>query len=98
MNFLLQLVIDVSAYSPTQLGHKTDLEEILNYVTSGFVAILGTFAVLSMLYGAYLYVVSSGNEDLLSRAKIFMQYPILGLVIAAFGYMIIQLVVNIMLS
>lgn len=95
---LFHLAIDVSPLVPPGLGGRTDLEEILNFVTAGLASILGTMAVMSMLYGAYLYVVAAGNEDLMTRGKTFMRYPILGLVIAAFAYLIIKLIVKIMLG
>jgi hypothetical protein len=102
MNIFYFLAIQVQTLLPDGLvkqdGSVPSLVEVFDYVSSGFVAILATAAVLSMLYGAYLYVVSSGNEELQTRAKTFLRYPILGLVVAAFAFVIVRLIVQIMLG
>lgn len=93
--------VDLSEYVPVGLkinGEPASLLQILDYVSAGLASILGSAAVVSMMYGAYLYTVSAGNEELQNRGKIFLRYPILGLVIASFAYVIVRLIVQIILG
>lgn len=60
-------------------------------------SIIGGVAVLFIIYGGYLYLTSKGNPVNVEKGKRYIFYAILGLLLAVFGYVFIQLLaVNIL--
>ncbi|MGH7204339.1 MAG: hypothetical protein ACREHC_07885 [Candidatus Levyibacteriota bacterium] len=56
----------------------------------GFV---GGIALLTLIYGGYIVMTSQGNPQRLSVGKSYIFYAIAGLLLAIFGFVIIQTVV-----
>ncbi len=54
---------------------------------------IGGVALLFIMYGGYLTMMSRGNPAQLSNGKSYIFYAILGLLLAIFGYVFIQIVV-----
>lgn len=55
-------------------------------------SLIGGVALLSIIYGGYIILTSSGNPMQLQRGKSFIFYAIAGLLLAIFGYVFIQVV------
>ncbi|TSC92796.1 MAG: Uncharacterized protein CEN91_366 [Candidatus Berkelbacteria bacterium Licking1014_85] len=62
------------------------LQEILKYVSA--------LAVLFILYGAFQYMTSAGNEEKAKAAKNTLKWAIIGTVIVVLSFYIIALVLN----
>lgn len=55
-------------------------------------SIIGGLALLYLLFGAYVLMTSSGNPEQVNRGKSYIIYAIIGLLVAIFGYLFIQIV------
>ncbi len=47
--------------------------------------VIGTLAVLSILYAAFLFLTGGGNEETQKKAKTFLLYGIIGIAVALFA-------------
>lgn len=54
--------------------------------------LIGGVAILFLIYGGYLIMVSQGNPDKLNNGKSYIYYAIAGLVLAVFGFVFLQLI------
>ena len=58
---------------------------------------IGGVALIFIICGGYLFISSGGNPQQIQKAKIYLFYAIIGLVMAILGFVIIQIVfVNIL--
>lgn len=60
--------------------------------------VAGSVAVIFLIYGAYLYITSHGNEELVETSKKTMKAAILGLVIVLVSFAIIAIISNILIG
>lgn len=58
------------------------------------VGLIGGVAVLFIMYGGYLVSTSQGNPSQLNKGRSYITYAIIGLVLAVFGFVFLQFVVN----
>lgn len=80
--------IDVNAPSGVSIGGTVkNIANLLVYVA-------GALSVIFILIGAFQYVVSGGNPDATKRAKDTILYALIGLVVSAFAYAIVNFVLN----
>lgn len=78
---------------------STELGCIPNTV-SGFVSkfygiglgLIGGVSLLFIIYGAYILMTSQGRPDRISNGKSYIMYAIIGLLLAIFGYVLVQVV------
>lgn len=83
---------------PTETA--TDLGCIPNNDPIQFVAkfygiglgIIGGVAVLFIIYGGYIILSSQGNPENLNKGKSYIMYSIIGLLLAIFGYVFVQII------
>lgn len=50
-----------------------------------FAGVIGTLAVISILYAAFLFLTGGGNEDTQKKAKTFLLYGLIGIAVALFA-------------
>lgn len=55
--------------------------------------LIGGVALLYIIYGGYIILTSKGNPEQLNKGKSFIFYSILGLLLAIFGYVFVQVVI-----
>ena len=55
-------------------------------------SIVSGVALLFLVYGGYLIMVSRGNPDELNKGKSYIYYSLAGLLLAIFGFVFIQVV------
>jgi glucose uptake protein GlcU len=55
--------------------------------------LIGGVALLFIIYGGYIVLTSQGNPMRLNNGKSYIMYSLIGLLIAVFGYVIIQVMV-----
>lgn len=55
--------------------------------------LVGGVALLFIIYGGYIILTSQGNPTQLSKGKSYIFYAIMGLLLAIFGYVFIQIVI-----
>lgn len=54
--------------------------------------LIGGIAILFIIYAGYLIMTSQGNHEQLSKAKSYIFYSIIGLLLAIFGFVFIQVI------
>ncbi|MBI5421819.1 hypothetical protein HZA44_01645 [Candidatus Peregrinibacteria bacterium] len=83
-------------HKPTEgtAGNLSDVPTVINNATNILVGSIGTFAVLMMTYAGFLFVTAQGETEKLSKARAAFKTSIIGLVIGAFAYVIVNNVVN----
>jgi hypothetical protein len=62
----------------------TILSAVINYA----LAIIGFLGVLAFIISGIMYLVSAGDEKTASKAKGYMVYAIIGVVVALIGYVV----------
>ena len=55
-------------------------------------SIIGGVAVLSIIYGGYILMSSRGNPTMINKGKSYIFYAIIGLLLAIFGYVFIEVI------
>lgn len=80
-------------------GVQTDLGCIPNdpfaFVTKFYgigLGLIGGIALLFIIFGGYTILTSQGQPDKLSKGKSYIYYAIAGLLLAIFGYVLIQII------
>lgn len=54
--------------------------------------LIGGTALLFIIYGGYIILTSSGNPEALNRGKSYIFYAIIGLLLAIFGFVFVQVI------
>lgn len=75
---------------PKVEANDTTLQQIVGSV---FIAI-GSIAVLFLLIGAARYLASNGEQNKISQAKNTILYAIIGIVVSALGFTVVQFVIG----
>lgn len=86
-------VRDVAGTSGLSGGKSA--KEILQSITKWLLSLIGTLAVISLLYGGYLYVTSQGEEDKAEQAKNIILYSVIGIIVIGISAIVVNVVINI---
>lgn len=65
---------------------------VAKFYTIGL-SLIGGVALLFIMYGGYIVITSRGNITQLQKGKSFIFYAIMGLLLAIFGYVFIQVII-----
>ncbi|OGY44980.1 MAG: hypothetical protein A2729_01810 [Candidatus Buchananbacteria bacterium RIFCSPHIGHO2_01_FULL_39_14] len=77
----------------TGLGTK-DLREGVMAIVNVLLGFLGIIAIIVVLYGGFVWLISAGSEEKVSQAKKIITAGIIGLVIIFVSYAITTFVIN----
>lgn len=55
--------------------------------------LIGGVALLTVIYGGYLFITSQGNPSRLEKGKSYIFYAIVGLLLAIFGFVFMEVIV-----
>lgn len=69
---------------------KTFVKDILKY----FLGFLGLLCVVMIIYGGFLYITSAGEEEGAKKGKTIILYCVIGLLIIAGSYIIVDTVLK----
>ena len=69
---------------------KGSLADIVMTLASWLTGMFVFFGVIGFLVSGIMYLISTGNEELITKAKKYMTYSIAGVVAGLSGYVIIQ--------
>ncbi len=83
-------------HTPTQgtSGYLSDVPTVIQNATNILVGSIGAFAVLMMIYAGFLYVTAQGETEKITKATTALRYSVIGLVVGALAYVIVNNVVN----
>jgi hypothetical protein len=78
--------------SPLRTGGQ--VIEVLKAIVIWFGIVLGVISVLVFLYAALLFLIAGGSEDRRGRAKQWLTWGIVGVVVALFATVIVPIVID----
>ena len=67
---------------------------IIAMITTWLLGVFAFFGVIGFVVSGIMYLVSAGDDDMISKAKKYMMYSIVGVIVGLSGYVIIQAVEN----
>jgi len=83
----------------TQGGYRSSsIEDVLGYVITGVLGLLGTIFLVLMIYGGYMWLIARGNESKVETAKDTIKNSIIGLIIVVASYAISMYVIKAVFS
>lgn len=74
------------------LATDASFTDLLTTLLNWILSILAILAILMIVVSGVLYMTSGGDEDRIGRAKSWLTYSIIGLVVALLGYVIVTAV------
>lgn len=83
---LVSSLLLLPAVVSAQIITVCNLYNILVKFKNVFVGVVAIFAILSLLYAAFLFLTGGGNEETQKKAKSFLLYGIIGIAIALFAF------------
>lgn len=75
-------------------GNTDALPEILITILNSIIAIAGLIAVIYVIIGGVNYMTSAGDANKLEKARKTILYAVIGLVICALAFVIVNFVIN----
>lgn len=64
------------------LNPNSSLVELILKFTSGLMSFIAIATIITLIYGAIKYVIASGNDEKINKAKKIMLYATIGLILA----------------
>jgi hypothetical protein len=61
-------------------------------------SLIATFALVSLLYGGFLYITSQGEENKAEKAKTIILYSIIGIIIIGLSAIVVNVVISVATS
>lgn len=78
---------------PEALPSQTSFLDLLTFIINFFLGLVGTVAILMLIYGGFLYLTSGGGENT-KKAKNTIMYAIIGIVVILLSYAIVNTVTS----
>ena len=91
------ILTDVCTDNPTSsicTNKDTTLSDKIITVVNTLLYVLGVVAVLMIIFGGILYIVSGGDAANVKKAKDTIMYAVIGLVVAILSYAIVNYVIG----
>ncbi len=93
--FFLNKIIAITIDVPTDLQKApTSLSDVIKNITNVLLWIVGVVAVIVLIIGGLMYITSAGDTEKTKRAKDAILYAVVGIVIAALAYAIVNFVIG----
>ena len=84
-----------SVAQENKLGEARSTKEILQSLVKWLLSLVGTIAVISLVYGGFLYITSQGEENKAEQAKQLILYSVIGLIIIGLSAVIVNVVISV---
>jgi hypothetical protein len=95
---LRQQLIEYGGGQVTQLPSYCDEATVYARITYWLYYIIGLAAVISIIYGGYLYMTAASNDEQRGRGKKVIIWTIAGVVLALLATMIVGVVINLIVD
>jgi Na+-driven multidrug efflux pump len=84
--------------SPSEVGGLSErsVKDILTNLLKWILQIVGIIAVMGFVISGIMYLVSTGNEEVITKAKKYMTYCLIGIVVVLASFVVIQTIDAIM--
>lgn len=83
---------------PIDPGKFTKVSDVLLLVVNGLIIVAGLLAVIYIIWSGYRYIVSAGDPEGAQKARNGLLYAVIGIVVIALSYAIINAVVDLLKS
>jgi len=93
-NALAQPLLNIEG---SGISTEASTENQVYTIIQGVLAIVGGFAVLSLIVGGFMYITSAGATERIEQAKLIITYSIVGLIIILLAFTIVA-TINAILS
>lgn len=80
--------------APGGVPSQTNANELLVTIINWLLTILASLSILMIVVAGIMYITSQGDEGRVDKAKGWLTYSIVGLVVALLGYVIVASVAN----
>ncbi len=77
-----------------KLGQAKSTKEIMQSIVKWLLSLIGTIAVISLLYGGFLYITSQGEEKQAEKAKNIILYSVIGIIIIGLSAIVVNVVIS----
>jgi voltage-gated potassium channel Kch len=77
------------------LAKAQSTKQILQTIVAWLTSLLATVAMMSLLYGGYLYISSQGDESSVTKAKSILLYSIIGIILIGLSAVIVNTVISV---
>ena len=81
--------------SDNGLAKQQSSKQILQTIVAWLMSLLGTIALISLLYGGYLYITAQGEEGNVEKAKSIILYSTIGIIIIGLSAVIVNVVISV---
>ncbi len=85
--------IDVQTIKPRGVKDDLDLPSFIDQMVNLLLYIVGTLAVIMIIFGGFKYVTSGGESSKVGEAKNTILYSVVGLIVALLAFAIIKFVI-----
>ena len=92
MSSRLLAVVDISKPSVNPVAQFGDIGKLLNQILPTIMLTASLVFLAILLYGAFSYVTSSGEQEKIQKARKTITYSMVGLVLIFLSYLIVQIV------
>ncbi len=82
------------AVNKSNSGNTTDLSGLIKNIVNVLLFIVGVAAVIMIIIGGLKYTTSAGDQSAITSAKNTILYSVVGLVVAALAFAIVNFVVD----
>jgi len=91
----LPAMVSAQGYAqPTNPGGMpdSDINDVITNVLNWFLGFLAVLSILMIVIAGIMYITSGGDEGRVDKAKSWLTYSIIGLVVALLGFVIVKAV------
>jgi len=82
--------------NPGAGGSATDFAVVIGKIVTWLLGFVGALAVLMIIVAGIMYLTSGGDEGRVEKAKQWLIYAIVGLIVALLGWVIVNSVISIL--
>ncbi len=75
-------------------GQRRTIREVVVSILNYLLGFVGLIAVAMLIYGGFRYLTSAGNEEVTKKAKSVILYAIIGIVIIALSFVIVNTIIT----
>ena len=88
---VVQAASGVELPTNTGLSNKT-FKEILTKLLTWLLEIVGIIAIMGFVISGIMYLISTGNDEMITKAKKYMLNCLVGIVVVLSAYVIVKLI------
>ncbi len=77
------------------LAKEQSTKQILQTIVAWLMSLLGTIALISLLYGGFLYITAQGEEGNVEKAKAIILYSTIGIILIGLSAVIVNVVISV---